>query len=198
MAKTELRMKAAKIADEPGLCNALHDNLRSAFHHSLYNSNDAIAAHILSRLLAVACDVALKGSVDGSEILDSVIDREGGGVQMRSNYIRYCCASNSAHVLHVLLSAYTLEWSIVTAEESVHVCALRLLSETVHRGHAACSTVLLFHMHREGLEPEAVFSLLGIPSKTYVALRRMSDILSGAKGDNSRATLTFPISPLCV
>jgi hypothetical protein len=177
-------MKAAKIADEPGLSTALHDNLRSAFHQSLYNANDAIAAHILSRLLAVACEGSPKGSVDGSEILDSVIDKGNSGVQMRNKYVTYCCASNCAHVLHILLSAYSLEWSIVTLEESVHVCALRLLCETVHRGHAACSTVLLFHMHKEGLEPQTVFSMVGIPSKTYVALRRMSDILSGTKDND--------------
>lgn len=174
-------MKAAVLADESGLLTALQDNLRSAFHQSLYNANDAIAAHILSRLLAVAYEGSPKGSVDVSEVLDSVIDRGYTGVQMRNKYIRYCCASNCAHVLHLLLSAYTLEWSIVTLEESVHVCALRLLGETVHRGHAACSAVLLFHMHKEGLEPQTVFSLVGIPSKTYVALRRMSDILSGKK-----------------
>ena len=158
--------------------NSLNSCLHSVFHLSLSLGNDAAAAHFLSRLLAAAFLGAPMGSVDGSEVLDRVVDSKQGGVKARNEFLLYCAATNCANVLHLLLSTYSLEWSVVSVENNVQEYVLSLLRETVMRGHAASAVVLFFHMHREGFELEGFFAETYIPSKTYVALQKMKGFLS--------------------
>lgn len=158
--------------------NSLSSCLHSVFHLSLSLGNDTAAAHFLSRLLAAAFLGTPMGSIDGSEVLDRVIDTRQGGVKARNEFLLYCAATNCANVLHLLLSTYSLEWSVVSVENNVQEYVLSLLRETVMRGHAASAVVLYFHMHREGFELDGFFAETYIPSKTYVALQKIKGILA--------------------
>lgn len=156
-----------------------------AFHLALFSNEDESAAYLLSRMLVLSSrehGQSIYG-VDASAIVDAVIDRKGLGVKRRGEYVTYCCLSNNAHVLHLLLSTYTLEWGINAGVYGVRDYVRELLLETAVRGMTSAALVLIYHMYREGLVdlelyiPELEPSISQIPKRTFMALKGLRDVL---------------------
>ena len=161
---------------------------QSAFHLALYNNNDRSAAHILNRILFLSCSNKSVYGNDASAVLDGITDKYEIGIKKRNEFVTYCCLTNNAHVLHILLSTYLLEWSIYESNRSVRTHVQELLLETAGRGHTAAAAVLLYHMHREKLVdlgpeiPEIFEELEDTPRRTYVVLKTMTENLRKTEG----------------
>ena len=162
---------------------SLLDQMHFAFHIALSLRKDATAAQILSRMfLLSSCEngLAMCG-VDASAILDKVVDGRGRGVKSRSDFITYCCLTGSPLVLHLLLSTYTIEWSVQADIHGVQEYMHTLLFEIAVRGMTSAVLILVYHMDREGLIDTQNYieelSALEIPKNTYAALRDLGDAL---------------------
>jgi hypothetical protein len=124
--------------------------LSAAFHLSLKICNDEAAAYILSRILYLSSERSLS-IVDLSSVLDSVVDSKKEGIKQRTNIMSYCCNNKCSLVLHLLLTVYTLEWSLVTDHHTVEEHATLLLKEIGARHDAPSAAVLVYHMKAEGI-----------------------------------------------
>ena len=158
---------------------SLLDQMHFAFHIALCLGKDSTAALILSRMLSLSsCEngLAVYG-VDASAILDKVLDGKGLGVKRRSDYITYCCLTGNPLVLHLLLSTYTIEWSVQADFHSVQEHMHTLLFEIAGRGMTSAVLILVFHMDREGLiDTQNYIQELSdhqIPKNTYMALKNL-------------------------
>ena len=172
---------------------SLIDQLRLAFHLALSAQKDIESAYFLSKIIELSCVGRSHAGVDVSSIVDGVIDGMGEGVKGRNEYVSYCCRTDSAHVLHHLLSTYTLEWSVKSDTKSVREYVQDLLFETASRGLSGVSLVLLYHLYSEGLIerdkglPIPVLSVHDIPRRTYTVLNRLMNMLCQGEGGTKQS-----------